>query len=489
MITNAHATSLDRINKFLKVEFSEGFREEMNNMPALFNIMKTEQLTGKYKEIDFGGGIVDNVRQLGAMWDNEFESFGSELDVAPKGRGYNNPMSSPETDQYVLGLEDLKYNTGPEFVTARFDTTKSIATFALTDEAVLIGSMDGSLYNAVDQDLKRMVHGIKHTHQRMAYGSTDGLIGNLGTQAANTRVAAEKVRGKIKAVAKIYPTNIFSFVKGMSVLVKAGTGTGYFMGKVWQIVHKTVTGTPYVRILIDKFGGTVNSVLLDTGAKFVTSISHTNWDAGEVYSRQFKDATDVEREYHGLEDILFRHSADHASPITGAKKYMFGINFDEFEDLRPTIENAEDAVIDEKDLDDMRDHIDLTYPSDTSISLVATTHGVVNKVKESLYTSGSYRWDIDNRKDTMEMGRKNLVHDGFEYQKDKFARKGRVALLDTTLISELQIKDFSWVTQGDQQGVLERRDGTEIFEGIMTKYADYAVEAFRAHAGFINVAE
>ena len=86
------------------------------------------------------------------------------------------------------------------------------------------------------------------------------------------------------------------------------------------------------------------------------------------------------------------------------------------------------------------------------------------------------------------MGRKDVVYDGYRFHKDKYSRNQNVYMLDTKQIGELLRKDFGWLTEG-RDGILERRDGTEIYEAIMTKYADFYLEAWKAHAAFTGAKE
>ena len=97
------------IEDFMKTEYQEGLRNEFNMMDALINRLPKDTITGKKKYKSFALGVADNVRAVG-------ESF----------------------DRYELGF-DTFYNKGVETVEAEFDTTKLMATFAITDEAILKG--------------------------------------------------------------------------------------------------------------------------------------------------------------------------------------------------------------------------------------------------------------------------------------------------------------------------------------------------------------
>jgi hypothetical protein len=86
-----------------------------------------------------------------------------------------------------------------------------------------------------------------------------------------------------------------------------------------------------------------------------------------------------------------------------------------------------------------------------------------------------------------QLGRPTIKFDNYELYKDKYAHDNTVYMLDTQQIGELLRKDFGWLTSG-REGILERRDGTEVYEAIMTKYGDMYVDAWKCHASFINVA-
>lgn len=458
MIANNQASALDTINKFLKVEFQEGLRSEMNEMEALINIMKKEQLTGKYKEISFGMGIVDNMRAMGQLWtDNTDKKFLEEA-------------TSNDTDKYELGISDYEVNTGVEQVTAKFDVTKFLATFALTDEAVLIGTGAGTLFDYVKDSLDRMTKGLKHRQSRMVYGGKDGILGAVTTDVTPVKSFVRNGKGALKFSME----NIHTVVEGSQLMIKAANGDR-ILGKVWQKVHRTVSGAPSIIVLVDKVivGGTPTTEFTSGNVASAIPTPNATWS---VYSRQFRDEEGVEREYQGLEDILFGNSSN-----------MFGIDFDVYEGLRPTLEDAGNALIDEYDLDQMRDHIATTHNSSTDVDLVCANHKIISAIKSQFY--GNKQYDMDNGSNEFKLGRQDIRYDNFVFRKDKFARAKKIYMLDTKQIGELQRRDLAWLTSGPQQGVLERRDGTEIYEGIMTKYADLYVDAFRAHAGYFNVAE
>jgi hypothetical protein len=83
-------------------------------------------------------------------------------------------------------------------------------------------------------------------------------------------------------------------------------------------------------------------------------------------------------------------------------------------------------------------------------------------------------------------GRADIKFDNFTLVKDKYARDNNVYMLDTAKVGELVRRDFTWITNGEKEGVLQRRPGTELYEGIMNKYADMYLDAWRAHAVILN---
>jgi hypothetical protein len=97
-------------------------------------------------------------------------------------------------------------------------------------------------------------------------------------------------------------------------------------------------------------------------------------------------------------------------------------------------------------------------------------------------------YSIDTAGSAFHLGRKDIIFDTYTLYKDKYSRNQNVYLLDTDKIGELVRKEFGWIASGNHQ-VLERRDGSEIYEGIMTKYADMYIDAWKSHAAFINAAE
>jgi len=441
MIQTSSANALNAINDYLKIEYPEGMRNEFNSMEALINFLQKDTLTGKYKEKMFGLGIVDNMRALGAL----------PLD---SGLGDSGGLN----DKYAISIADLEVGTGAENVTARFDVTKFMNTFSVTDEALLIGTTDGSLYDTVKDNLNRMNMGLKHTQARMTYGGKSGIIG-----AVKTIVDGPAIAGKV--VIKVTCANVNSLLPGMQVMLHK-SGTEYIQGKIWQKAAVTLSSDPVLYLLVDEFGSGIAdkaALLLLTATDFT------------VYSRQFRAAAGVKREYQGLNDILI------ASPTT-----LFGVDLSVYEQLKPTVEPLADSILTEQKLDEMADHVALHNSDDTMIDMIVSSFAIISTIKQQFYSFKQY--DMDSSSADFKMGRKDVVYDGYRFHKDKYSRDANVYMLDTKQIGELLRKDFGWLTAG-REGILERRDGTEIYEAIMTKYGDFYLEAWKAHAAFTGAKE
>ena len=96
----------ESLEDFLKIEYTDGLQNEFNTMDALINKLKKDTLVGKYKTKSFALGVTDNIRMLGNG-----------------------------NDRYVLTADD--YTNAAETAEARFDTTKLMGIFAITDETIL----------------------------------------------------------------------------------------------------------------------------------------------------------------------------------------------------------------------------------------------------------------------------------------------------------------------------------------------------------------
>ena len=104
------------LEDFLKIEYTDGLQNEFNTMEALINKLKKDTLTGKYRTKSFALGVTDNIRMLGNG-----------------------------NDKYVLSVED--YTDAAETVEAKFDTTMLMGIFSITDEVILKGTTDGSIFD------------------------------------------------------------------------------------------------------------------------------------------------------------------------------------------------------------------------------------------------------------------------------------------------------------------------------------------------------
>lgn len=412
----------ESLEDFLKIEYTDGLQNEFNTMDALINKLKKDTLVGKYKTKSFALGVTDNIRMLGNG-----------------------------NDRYVLTADD--YTNAAETAEARFDTTKLMGIFAITDETIVKGTTDGSIFDVLNDSLGRMNLGLKHTINRFTYGSKSGKIGVLKDAAVVTPAT-----GNMPTIAEFEMTNSLSILPGMGILIVDGAEK--YQGKVWQKYSETV-GTEKVIVFIEEsLSGTMPT---DIAA-----------DA-EVYSRQLDVSKAVVPEYTGLEDIVFTRDNE-----------IFGCDRSVFKTLNNTVEDLNGGLLTETKLRDMADHIEVSCGDDSSIKLVASNHKIISTVEKQMYQFKEYT--IDSANSAFHLGRKDVIFDTYTLFKDKYSRNQNVALLDTDKIGELVRKEFSWITSGTQQ-ILERRDGSEMYEGIMTKYADMYIDAFKSHAGFINAAE
>ena len=409
----------ESLEDFLKIEYTDGLQNEFNTMDALINKLKKDTLVGKYKTKSFALGVTDNIRMLGNR-----------------------------NDRYVLTADD--YTNAAETAEAKFDTTKLMGIFAITDETIVKGTTDGSIFDVLNDSLGRMNLGLKHTINRFTYGSKTGKIGSL--KAAAVVTAGEPT------VAEFEMTNSLSILPGMGVLIVDGAEK--YQGKVWQKYSEKI-GTEKVIVFIEE----------SLNGNMPTAINAN----AEVYSRQLDMSKAVVQEYTGLEDIVFTNN-----------NTIFDCDRSVFKTLNCTIEDLEGGLLTETKLRDMADHIAVSCADDSSVKLVASNHKIISTVEKQMYQFKDYT--IDSANSAFHLGRKDIIFDTYTLFKDKYSRNQNVALLDTDKIGELVRKEFSWITSGNHQ-ILERRDGSEMYEGIMTKYADMYIDAFKSHAGFINAAE
>ena len=453
------------IEDFMKTEYQEGLRNEFNMMDALINRLSKDTISGKKKYKSFALGVNDNVRAVGQNY-----------------------------DRYELGF-DTFYNKGVETVEAEFDTTKLMATFAITDEAILKGTGDGSLLDVLKDSLDRMEVSLKHTMNRYTYGAPDGIIGkvegnftyvnlNADTENPGLKAATAKpteVRGAEHnyfygaaqpCIVKFKMKNSHSLLPGMGIMIQDGT-TKRYVGRIWQKDNSAIHDEVVV-MFIDKVLTSTDGNTWTAGSVPTSDVTLTN---ATVYSRQLDDAGAINAEYHGLEAIL------------NPTKYpvIFGVDRRIYTSLKNTeVDLDNKAYLNEETLRDMSDHLALTSPEGTSINLVCSNHRIISTVekslmqfKEAIYTqnSGGYQ-----------LGRPDIKFDNFVLVKDKYARDNNVYMLDQTKIGELVRRDFTWITSGEVNSVLQRRPGTELYEGIMNKYADMYIDAWRCHGIIKNVA-
>lgn len=421
------------LEDFLKIEYTDGLQNEFNTMEALINKLKKETLTGKYRTKSFALGVTDNIRMLGNG-----------------------------NDTYTLGVSD--YTNGAETVEASFDTTKLMGIFAITDETILKGTTDGSIFDVLNDSLGRMNMSLKHTLNRFTYGSKSGLIGEIsGTVTTTASTDVSNVMGI--DMAEFTMSNSLSILPGMGIALCSGSGTTVdpyvvvAQGKVWQKYSANV-GAENVIVLIQEYatGSDIDDV--------VTGLS--------VLSRQLDKAV-VVPEYTGLEDIVITNDNE-----------IFGVDRSVYKTLNCTVEDLDDELLTESKLRDMADHIEISCADDSSVKLVASNHKIISTIEKQMYQFKEY--SLDSAGSGFTLGRKDIKFDTYTLYKDKFSRDRNVYLLDTDKIGELVRKEFGWITSGNNQ-VLERRDGSEIYEGIMTKYADMYIDAWKSHAAFINAAE
>jgi len=419
------------LEDFLKIEYTDGLQNEFNTMEALINKLKKDTLTGKYRTKSFALGVTDNIRMLGNG-----------------------------NDTYVLGVND--YTNGAETVEAQFDTTKLMGIFSITDETILKGTTDGSIFDVLNDSLGRMNMSLKHTINRFTYGSKSGLIGVIPSADTVVKTAAT-ASGNVMATDLVdcAVTNSLSILPGMGIaFADASTHAIIAQGKVWQKYNSGV-GAERVVVIVQEYA---------------TGKSLSDIAAGqEIYSRQLNKNAAVVPEYTGLQDIVIAQN-----------NTIFGVNRAVYKTLNCTVQDLNNALLTESKLRDMADHIEVSCADDSSVKLVASNHKIISTIEKQMYQFKEY--SLDSAGSGFALGRKDIKFDTYTLYKDKYSRDKNVYLLDTDKIGELVRKEFGWITSGNHQ-VLERRDGSEIYEGIMTKYADMYIDAWKSHAAFINAAE
>lgn len=464
------------IEDFMKTEYEEGFRNEFNQLDALINKLPKDTITGKKKYKSFKLGISDNIRAVG----------------------------SGTFDRYELGMEDFS-GRGSETVDAEFDTTKLMATFSITDEAILKGTGDGSLIDVLKDQLSDMEVGMKHTMNRYTYGSYTGKIGSLDVVDGKvfdvvdvSSITAPQVAagapdplaydrdnrgvyhnlfryGKAPVVISFKMVNSHSLIAGMGALIhyqagsSAAAGDLRLAGYIWQ-KDNTEIHSEKVLFIVEKVYKLAGSPLAWTAGTASDVVAKTSGTA-IVYSRQLDDKGQIAKEYTGLEDIVVTQN-----------NTIFGVNRNIYRSLNCTaVDLANNQFLNEELLRDMTDHLALSSPEGTSITLCCANHRIISQVEKSLYQFKNY--NLTNVGQGMQLGGgSELRFDNYVLHKDAFARDNNLYLLDQNKIGELVRRDFTWITSGEVNGVLQRRPGTEMYEGIMNKYADMYIDAWRCHA-------
>lgn len=438
------------IQDFLKIEYTPGLINEFNTREALINRLAKDTITGKKKYKTFALGVTDAVRALNGS------GIGSDL--------------------YQIGLGD--FIKGGDKVDAEFDTVKIMGVFSITDETILKGTTDGSLYDVLKDTLDRMNLSLKHTQSRYTYGSKSGLIGviktaaafsDLDTAAGVTHPAVQVGSKQLTGLWKVTMSNPYLLLPGQGIMIRtkgaaqveatvnsvADTAVDFAKGYVWQEDSSVLNERSLIIQVVGPNGEAITAI-----------------DAGvEVYAAQI--GTSVAQEYTGLHDILIDQDTK-----------VFGVDRKVFRSLRSPQKNLANAVLDEEVLRDMADHLELTMPEQRGINLVAAPHRVISVVEKSMLQFKQYQINQDPMAG-FQLGRPTIKFDNYELYKDKYAHDGTVYMLDTAQIGELLRKEFGWLTSG-REGILERRDGTEVYEAIMTKYGDMYVDAWKCHASFIN---
>ena len=359
-VSMASYSQRNLIEDFLKAEYEGVLRDEFNKMEALINRLPKDTITGKKKYKTFRLGITDNVRMMGNSFDN-----------------------------YQLGMEDF-YNGGTERVEAEFDTTKMLATFSITDEAILKGTSDGSIVDVLKESLDSMELALKTTFQRFTYGTENGWIGKVIKEDGQTAASGIEVfslgkhaktgarpkydapdsnfydesevdakdlnqasgnRHSVPNVIKFKMTNSAAVLPGMGLIVaaetEAGTKTLLFAGKIWQVDNSKMDkdGDSNLIVFVEKVAqtdGTAAPVALATNvtADAVTkAVQYANTFVGttgnviKTYARQFSEqiSLNVKQEYVGLQDI-----------VIDVDKEIYGVDRSVYTSLKSTVVDLKD---------------------------------------------------------------------------------------------------------------------------------------------------
>lgn len=456
------------IEDFMKTEYQEGLRNEFNTMDALINRLPKDTISGKLKYKSFALGISDNVRAVG----------------------------SGTFDRYELKFDDF-YGKGVDTVEAQFDTTKLMATFSITDEAILKGTGDGSLLDVLKDSLDRMEVGLKHTYNRYIYGSHTGLIGKLkvgekisvvdlsGVTKSEEKDVNRDNRGEYhnvfygSAAPKVVEfsfTNSHSLIEGMGCLVQIGTAKR-LAGYIWQKDNTAIHSEKVLMVVQKVYTSADGSTWTPAALTEVAEVTASAEAPVQIFSRQLNDAGSIADEYHGLEDI-----------VVSQNNKIFGVDRNVYKSLNCTAMDLKGTTyVNEEILRDLSDHLALTSPEGTAVSLVCANHRIISAIEKQMYQFKNY--NLDSVQNGVQLGgRGDIKFDNFVLVKDKYARDNNMYMLDQAKIGELVRRDFTWITSGEVNGVLQRRPGTEMYEGIMNKYADMYIDAWRCHAVLKNCA-
>ena len=475
------------IEDYMKNEYEEGLRNEFNMMDALINRLPKKPISGKKLTKSFALGITDNIRAVG----------------------------SDNFDNYELEMADFEQK-GADTVEAEFDTTKLMATFSITDEALLKGTGDGSIFDVLADSLNRMEIGLKHTYNRYIYGGKDGIIGevkeNLEPFSLKSITKTEDKdflrdnRGQYHnyfyknmpapAMYIFSMTNSHSLIEGMGCMIQidtyqAGntvlTASKRLIGRIWQKDNTQIHSEKVIFIAEQSTDATVSEGVVKswgapTKVETAEQIKYVPSSTGKTIIRVFSRQLNAQRlgiaaEYQGLEDIVVRQN-----------NFIFGVDRSVYRSLNCTGVDMEGTnYLNEEILRDLSDHLALTSPEGTNISLVCANHRIISTVEKSMYQFKNY--NLDSVQNGVQLGgHGDIRFDNFVLVKDKYARDNNVYMLDQAKIGELVRRDFQWITTGEVNGVLQRRDGTEMYEGIMNKYADMYIDAWRCHAVIKNCA-
>jgi len=264
----------------------------------------------------------------------------------------------------------------------------------------------------------------------------------------------------------------------MGLLIEGLSGStkvARYIGRIWQKANAGIHDEQVLFIVEKAYAKASATNTWEVAALPSTSVTITSPQVFTVYSRQIVDDGAIQPEYTGLDDILVANDTT-----------IFGVDRTIFASLQNTKLNLGGTqYLTEEVLRDMADHIMLTSPEATGINLVASTHRIISSVERALYQFKNY--SLDSAGAGFQLGgRADIKFDNFTLVKDKYARDNNVYMLDTAKIGELVRRDFTWITNGEKEGVLQRRPGTELYEGIMNKYADMYLDAWRAHAVILN---